>query len=66
MVVCNFFDIYMFYFVEDSMLMSVNILINSAFLLFFWGCQKLALITILKSPFGSISFDSWLRCYRII
>ena len=31
---------------------------------FFWGCQKSALITILKTP-GSISSNSWLRCYML-
>ena len=36
------------------------------FLSFFWGCQKSAPIPILKTPSGSISFNSWLRCYRIV
>ena len=42
-------------------------LINSAFLSIFWGCQKSALIArpILKTPSGSISFNSWLRCYQV-
>ena len=40
--------------------------INSTFLLFFWGCQKLALFAILRTPAGSTSFNSWLRCYRIV
>jgi len=39
-------------------------LINCAFLSFFWGCQKWPVIAILKTPVGSISFNSWLRCYR--
>ena len=39
-------------------------LTDSAFVSFFWGCQKSALIAILKTPFGSICFNSWLRCYR--
>jgi len=46
------------------MLMSVpngQYLINSAFLSFFWGCQILALIAILKTPAGSILFNSWLN-----
>jgi len=33
-------------------------LINFAFLSFFWGCQKWALIAILKTFSGSISFNS--------
>jgi len=33
-------------------------LINSACVSFFWGCQKSALIAILKTPSGSISFSS--------
>jgi len=32
---------------------------------FFWGCQKSAIIAILKTS-GSISYNSWLRCYRIV
>ena len=38
-------------------------LINSAFLSFSWGCRKSALIAILKTPAGSISFNSWLRFF---
>ena len=36
------------------------------FLSFFWCCQKSALIAILTTPSGSIFFNSWLRCYRIV
>jgi len=52
--------------VEDSTL--VSILINYALLSFFSGCQKSAIIAVLrpKSPAGSISFNSWLRCDRIV
>jgi len=62
MVVCNSFDIYMF--ILSRTARSCQYLINSAFLSFFWGCQTSALIPILKTPSGSISFNSWLRCYR--
>jgi len=63
MVVCNFFDIYMF--ILSRTARWCQYLINSAFLSFFWGCQKSALIPMLKTPSSSISFNSWLRCYRI-
>jgi len=64
MVVCNSFDIYIF--ILSSTARWCQYLINSAFLSFFWGCQKSVLIATLKTPFGSISFNSWLRCYGIV
>ena len=59
-----FYDIYMFTLSRTARW--CQYFINSAFLSFFSGCQKSALIAILKTPSGSISFDSWLRCYRIV
>jgi len=50
--------------VDDSTLMSI--LDQFRFLLLFWGCQQSAIIDILKTLSGSISFNSWLRCYRIV
>jgi len=41
-------------------------LTNSAFLSFFCGCQKSALIAILSTPSGSISFNSWLIRHRLM
>jgi len=58
-----FFDIYM-HSVEDDML--IQYLINFIFLSFFWDCQKSALIAIPMTPAGSISFNTWLRCYHIV
>ena len=63
MVVCNCFNICMF--ILSRTARWSQYLINSAFPSFFWGCQKSALIDILKTPSGGISFNSWLRCYRI-
>jgi len=42
MVVCNSFDIYKF--ILSRTARRRQYLINSAFLSFFWGCQKSALI----------------------
>ena len=65
MVVCNSFDIYMFTLSRTARW--CQYLTNSDFLsFFFWGCQKSALIAILKTPSGNVSFNSWLRCYRIV
>ena len=46
MVVCNSFDIYMFTLSRTACW--CQYLINLAFLSFFWGCQKSALIAILR------------------
>jgi len=37
-----------------------SFLINSSFVSFFWGCQRSALLAVLKTPSGSVSFSSWL------
>jgi len=50
----------------NMFVLSFCTLINSAFLSFFWVCQKSALIAIFNTPSGSISFNSWLRCYCIV
>ena len=51
--------------VEDSTLMPIFDQFCFYFV-FFWSCQKSALIARLKTPSRSISFNSWLRCYRIV
>ena len=52
MIVCNFFYICMF--ILSRTARWCQYLTNSAFLSFFWGCQKSALIAILKTPCASI------------
>jgi len=56
-IVCNSFDIYYVHSVEDSTLISIFDQFRFSFV-FFWGCQKSALIAILKTPSGSISFNA--------
>ena len=62
MVVCNSFDIYVFTLSRTAF--RCQYLTNSAFLSFFWGCQKSALIAVLKTPSDSISFNSYFTVCR--
>jgi len=46
--------------------MLMSILDQFRFSFVFLELPKIALIAIPKTPSGSISFNSWLRCYRVI
>ena len=51
------FDISMF--ILSRTVRRCQYLINTAFLSFFWGCQKSALIAVLKTPAGSARNRLW-------
>ena len=64
MIICNFFDATCVHSVEDNT--TIRISDPFCFHCFSRGRQNPALIATVKTSAGSISFNSWLRCYCIV